>query len=542
MKSITIFFAIVYSSLNLVSQNAKLQHNWAISIGGIHYDDILSISQDSAGNIYSTGYFHLNSNFDPTSRIIDRVSQGAEDIFVMKSSPIGRVLWVRNFGSKLDDRGSAIICDQKGGVYVSGAFKDSIRFNGTDSNGVLYRTDFGSFLLKLDEDGQFEWVRGMGYYGGHSTNLDLFSNGDVLVTCGNFYSKYISSGGRVFAKDFSAPNMGYVHRIFDAKIDHKDNIILVGDYYNRLTPDYRNVIQCLDYAGRVKWTKGYGDGFLANGGTGLAINLSGDVILTSGFIGTINFSGDSANPVIKTAQKLTTYILSLDSSGEFNRVYAFPTTSNSTSFGNKIAVHSNCDVYFNGSLSGDVVIDPKGKKIELKAKYYYDMFLMKLSPNFEFGWVGLLEGAGNNYSSDILIDEKKGEMLISGSLIGEIDMVMDKGGVSNFNLKSKGFTDGFISNYAIPHPTSINNYDLKKDIKLFPNPANNQLTISLENDSEIKKSYVISSTNGQLLLTGEFVSGEQESTLNIERLNAGVYTLQIQSETSNYVLSFIKAE
>ena len=60
---------------------------WAKSIGAVNYDFGLSIATDASGNLYTTGFFRGNPDFDPGPGTSNLPSAGAEDIFILKLGP-----------------------------------------------------------------------------------------------------------------------------------------------------------------------------------------------------------------------------------------------------------------------------------------------------------------------------------------------------------------------------------------------------------------------------------------------------------------------
>jgi len=64
---------------------------WAKSFGGSSNDFGYSIAVDSAGNVYTTGYFRGTSDFDPGAGTTNLTSAGGYDVFVLKLTSSGNV-------------------------------------------------------------------------------------------------------------------------------------------------------------------------------------------------------------------------------------------------------------------------------------------------------------------------------------------------------------------------------------------------------------------------------------------------------------------
>ena len=66
-------------------------------------------------------------------------------------------------------------------------------------------------------------------------------------------------------------------------------------------------------------------------------------------------------------------------------------------------------------------------------------------------------------------------------------------------------------------------------IHVLPNPANNFVTISVQNTSYELIDLLLIDRIGRVVLTNE-LSGQNKNTLNVSSLNAGLYFLQLSSE------------
>ncbi len=95
-----------------------------------------SLTADSSGNLYMTGYTTGNLN--------GQTKSGTQDAFVMKLDSLGNVLWTKLFGvATKNTTGSGVILDSDGAVYVTGYTDGNL--NGETNVG----TNQSIFLVKI---------------------------------------------------------------------------------------------------------------------------------------------------------------------------------------------------------------------------------------------------------------------------------------------------------------------------------------------------------------------------------------------------------
>jgi hypothetical protein len=110
---------------------------WQIQGGGGAYDYQNppyvgnSISLDSSGNLFLTGYFIGSFSIGSTNL----VSEGDRDIFAMKFNSQGSVVWVKQAGLVFRDSANGVSVDVNGNAYLCGSFYDSTRFDSTNLSG-----------------------------------------------------------------------------------------------------------------------------------------------------------------------------------------------------------------------------------------------------------------------------------------------------------------------------------------------------------------------------------------------------------------------
>src|SRR5690606_4663091 len=128
-----------------VKLNSSGQVLWAKSYGGTGSESASDITVDTSGKVYITCYFGGVANFSGNFL----VSEGSNDVFVLKTSNAGVVEWAEGFGSTGSDNGKGIIVDTSGNIYVTGDFEDTVSFGSTDLTATGYKD---MFLIKLSSD------------------------------------------------------------------------------------------------------------------------------------------------------------------------------------------------------------------------------------------------------------------------------------------------------------------------------------------------------------------------------------------------------
>lgn len=128
------------------------------------------------------------------------VGLGDLEIFLLKLSAEGRVLWLKTIQGKDNEYTSygSITFDEENNIYFSGAFEsDTLRFNPITS---LYKQSnpldhFDIFYTKYDKSGECVWARQImnGYGGLEDMNSHLLGNNYLVIT-GNYFSSHLLFG------------------------------------------------------------------------------------------------------------------------------------------------------------------------------------------------------------------------------------------------------------------------------------------------------------------------------------------------------------
>jgi hypothetical protein len=170
------------------------------------------IAVDPSGNVYVTGYFEMSTlRFDS----ITLKREGEErDLFVVKYSPNGQVLWAKSIGGKDYESGIGIAVDARGNAYVMGHFcSDRLTIGSTTlrraaNTSIIRKGDMPGelsmrvgdiriwrktwdqvicegdiFIVKYNPNGQVLWAKSASRKGTKSgTGLAVDPSGNVYVT------------------------------------------------------------------------------------------------------------------------------------------------------------------------------------------------------------------------------------------------------------------------------------------------------------------------------------------------------------------------
>jgi hypothetical protein len=156
--------------------------------GGSDYEQIRDVTTDAAGNVYITGGT-ASTNFPTTAGAYQRTHKGWFDVFVVKFSPSGQLVWSTLLGGPNYDRAYGIEVDNQGYVYLSGrsgpGFPTTAGTLQPTYQGHYTGTAYGdqnAFIAKLKPDGSgLVWSTHFGT-GGMNRDFDINrATGEIWV-------------------------------------------------------------------------------------------------------------------------------------------------------------------------------------------------------------------------------------------------------------------------------------------------------------------------------------------------------------------------
>ena len=151
------------------------------TFGGSNEDDAVSMVQDIDGS-----YLILGTTSSNDGDIIDKTTTDA-DLWLLKLSPDGQIIWSKTYGGSLDDKATRITKTSDGGFLLTG-------YSMSDDGDVSSNEGFHDYwLVKINRDGIIQWDRNYGF-SGSDQSFDAFQTSDG----GYFLSGFLdvtASGG-----------------------------------------------------------------------------------------------------------------------------------------------------------------------------------------------------------------------------------------------------------------------------------------------------------------------------------------------------------
>jgi len=318
---------LLLSAVILLGINASAQFNltWANSIGGTWNQIGEHVTTDAAGNIYTVGTFSDTSDLDPTAGSQTATPEGGDDIYVVKQSSNGSLIWAKSFGGSNTDSPAGVGVDNSGNVYISGTYGGAIDLDPSASTFSFFAGSIEVFVLKLDASGNFVWGKSMGSGANdYATAMCLDASGNVY-TAGTFESMM----------DFD-PGAG-VYQITPFGSGGTDVFV-----------------SKLDANGNFVWAVNMG-GVSSEQPNSICVDALFNVYTTGDFRGVADFDPGAGTFTLSAIDQDDAFVSKLDPNGAF--VWAKQFGGMDYQNGSSICVDAN-NVYISGQFGNTVDFDP----------------------------------------------------------------------------------------------------------------------------------------------------------------------------------------
>jgi hypothetical protein len=467
----------------IVKYNASGNVQWAKSAGGIYTDYVTSISIDANGYLYITGHFESSTiTFDGITLTNADVTNGSDDIFIVKYNSSGSVVWAKREGGTDYESGMSIAVGNNGNnLCITGYFRaDSINIGGITL--INHSSGFNDiYIAKYDTAGNIIWAKNAGgIYNDISSGLTVDSNGNMLLT-GYFSSPTIMFGGT-------------------SLINHGNNDVFISKY---------------DPSGNVIWAESAG-ALDDDRSFHISVDANSNSYIT-GYYKSTSISFDTITLINTTPGIGDIFITKYDSSG--NAQWAETAVGADNEFGYKITVDIYGNTYLIGTFYSSTIT------FGSTTLTYGDppnIFLVKYD---DLGNVLWAKGEGGN-NADYGIGIKyasNGNLFVAGHFFSS-SLVLGSNVLTN--LTGNGNSDIFIGKLDNTTGIAVEG-NFFNDVTVFPNPITDILNVTI-NNSELSE-IIIYDIASRIILQQTF---KKTASLNTAELTRGIYIYEIRNKDS----------
>ncbi len=301
------------SDIFLVKLDSNGNHLWSRNFGDSDHQSVSSTTVDNANNVIITGSFEGTVDFGGGPL----TSTGNVDIFIAKFDSNGNYIWSRIFGDSEAQLCRSVTVDSTNNVIITGCFEGTVDFGGGPLTSAGGYTGGDIFLAKFDLNGTHIWSKCFGDSVDQRSNCVTVDSTNNVIIAGQFGGTIDFGGGPlsaaghydIFLVKFD-PNGGHIwsnkfgeegyQNCKSVAVDSSNQVIITGAFHGTIdfgggpltSPDNFDIFLVkFDPDSNHIWSNRFGnfpDQFAYN----VAVDSTGNVILTGCFYGFVNFGGE----------------------------------------------------------------------------------------------------------------------------------------------------------------------------------------------------------------------------------------------------------
>ncbi|MEZ4853750.1 T9SS type A sorting domain-containing protein [Flavobacterium sp.] len=477
-----------------LSQTGAIE--WIKQFGGGLDEVLIDTAQDSDGNYYLTGYFMgAGSNAldaDPSDAVVSLSVTSTfanRDVFLIKLDAAGDFVWAKQMSSPSGgphDDVSTIKIDANGNIYLAGSYVYLDFDPGAAEEIHIATGSSDSFIVKLDNDGNFIWVKTLdGTSNKKIMNMDLDENGNIYVV------------GRFQGTIDLDPD--------DATTD----IRTTAGSYDTFVAKY-------DVDGNYIWGLNYGS---TGSDTPEKILVNGtDLYVGGGFNATVDLDPSSTGTnSFTSAGGQEAYISKFTTEGTYVNSFVIPGTTSNLDTIKDIVITDDGSLVLAG-LFQNITLD--GNNYAASATNA-DAYYLKLDSSLNFSSIYLIQGVQAQSNPFV-------QTLDATKFIG----IGSSRGVAAFDYTNPSTTEGnatpqsfvYITKFDFEATLNAATFNAINDLLVYPNPVQSTLNINSKNKIVALDIYnlqgrkVFSQVNTQIV------------NADVTILPSGTYILQVKDE------------
>ena len=481
LRTCLLIFSLALSCLTIRAQSLA----WATQFkGGPASKNVEDITLDAAGNVYTVGGFEGVVDFDPGPGVFSFNSGGfgTTDIFIVKQSPNGALLWARQIGAGQIDVARAAEAGSSGYIDVAGDFRGIVDFDpGPGVTNLTSSANADLFILRLNDAGNFISIKQMTSTGGNISLRDMakdidgniilmirfsgtvdFDPGPAVVNItsagGNdlAFCKFSSAGNFMWAK--SVPNPPTTDIILnDMKADNNGNILFCGYFQNtfdfdpgpatfNLTSDGGSdaFITKLSATGDFVWAKHFRNS-LSSVAVKLELDATGNCYVSGFFEGNADFDPGPANFSLNSAGDRDGFIVKLSNTGNLQWAKRFG--GGLADDVGALALSSYGNLFTAVNFTGTVDFDPGPGVVNLTSNGGFDICLLQLTTNGELISAKRIGGTGPD-DARYMVAHSQGDIIFTGTFSNTVDFDPGPGTNTMTSMGPYPYSDMYVARFS----------------------------------------------------------------------------------------------
>jgi gliding motility-associated-like protein len=476
--------------------NGRAQSNfWGACTLSDFTNEATAIAIDAQNNVYTAGYITGESAFGPNNTFSS--AQGNGDIYVTKYSEQGAMLWVKKFGGNFSDRAYDIQVNSQNEVVVTGQFFGTVNFDGFSLQSVSNSKDI--FLVKLSPSGDVLWAISEGGPMAENVYSLAVDSQDNIIMTGQFQgtaefggqsftslinpqlgtysydifvSKYNNNGSAIWAISGAAP---YEDRGMALITDNQNNIYLAGQFSENMTLSGQNVSNTAFNAGFLAKLSPAGNLLWLNRLTGgmvlpydINVSAQGEIIMCGDFLGTLIHQSSFGNQTLTNPNLKKVFAIKVSSNGQV--IWQNALGSSNEISARAIGSDASGKIFIGGHFRCALTEIQTQNTAIMNAVGFRDIFLWTLGENGVSINTKQIGGKKNDYCYDLALNNSN-RLFVCGSYMNSLNLPTNFGlaysvSPSNFNFSN------------IPNSVYVGNY-----IRLIGDESPNSFVLSGFNES-----------------------------------------------------------
>lgn len=380
-------------------------------------------------------------------------------IVLFASSKTMGQFWMQRGGGLTIDEATSITSDGNNNTYTTGYFTTTFSIEGNSINSAGLDD---IFILKTASNGNVVWLKRAGgpnvdkalsIASDNSGNIVVTGffyvsaefNGQTIVSSGQqdiFIAKYDATGNLLWVKKAGGTGSDAGNGV---AIDNSGNVIITGEFTGSCSFDavtltsQNNSIDVFtakyDSNGNLLWAK-KGSGKYTDRGTDVATDAAGNIYVSGMFSDTITFDLQHDNPMYNAM-----FVIKYNTSGS-EQWFRWMGSGSVVNMGG-ISVHAN-DVNVTGNFNGTLFFLGIPSNPTLSSNYTNNIFVSRFDLSGNLIW-SHADGSINEVTAEAIATRSNGEVIVSGNFkcrMSDFSSQYDDG-----IFCSVGYWDTYVSSY-----------------------------------------------------------------------------------------------